>query len=609
MNLQNRLRVSSNQRWLLLPAMAITVCLSGCSGGSAPPTPGAPSASGTNEQAPIETASTSSGTIEYLQAKPLFESDVLKGVTMKPVKSGKLKVPTITWPGDVATIYTKMDGSFQKEGLDVELFCENDFAKQVKAVLEGETPYLRGTMGMVNSACETFAKSGINLVVVYQLTWSNGGDCMVVRPDVKSLPDLKGKKVALQLYGPHMDYLATVAERAGLKPSEINMKWLKELSIPTYDTKGKVVDPRSAFAAASDLDAAMVISPDANALSSGGKVGTGAEGSVKGAKILFTSKSANRVIADVYAVRSDYFKANKGNVEKFVRALSSGEEHFEDLLAAKAKSKDKYDKLISESAQLLFGSPQAAPDVEGSLGDCQWVGFQGNVTFFSGAGTTRSFNTLKNEIQTSFVDMGLMKAQAPLETAGWDYNKIAAGLKRAKTVEVERPKFDAAKVQRAVEGKIAQPNEEEGTLYKFEIYFGPKQANFPATQYQAAFKKALDLSQTFGGTLLTIEGHNSPDALNKAVSQNQSETQIALIKQAAKNLSYRRAQSVRQAYLDYCKKTKMKVDESQFVAVGVGTQEPKYPHPQNEKQWGENRRVVFRVKGVETELDSFKPES
>ncbi len=609
MNLQERIRGS--RRWQLLSILAATICLGGCSGGgSVSPPAGSGSTGGSaNEQAPSETASTSAGTIEYLEAKPLFESDVLKGVSVKTVKSGKLRVPTITWPGDVATIYTKMDGSFQKEGLDVELFCENDFAKQVKSVLEGESPYLRGTMGMVNSACETFAKSGINLVVIYQLTWSNGGDCMVVRPDVKSLPDLKGKKVALQLYGPHMDYLATVVERAGLKPSEVNMKWLKELSIPTYDTKGKLVDPRSAFAAANDIDAAMVISPDANALSSGGKVGTGAEGSVKGAKILFTSKSANRVIADVYAVRSDYFKANKGNVEKFVRALAAGEEHFEDLLKAKASHKDKYDKLITESAQLLFGSPQAAPDVEGSLGDCQWVGFQGNVTFFSGAGTTRSFHTLKNEIQSSFIDMGLMKAQAPLDAAGWDYHKLAAGLKHAKAVEVESPRFDSAKVQRAVEEKIAQPNEEDGTLYKFEIYFGPKQADFPATQYQAAFKKALDLSQTFGGTLLTIEGHNSPDALNKALGQNQSETQLALIKQGAKNLSFRRAQSVRKAYLDYCKKAKIKVDESQFVAVGVGTQSPKFAHPQNEKQWSENRRVVFRVKGVETELDSFKPES
>src|SRR6202044_520761 len=107
-----------------------------------------------------------------------------------------------------------------------------------------------------------------------------------------------GKTIALQLYGPHMDFITTVLGKAGLKPTDVKLKWLKELSVPSYDTHGKIVDPRTAFEAAPDLNATMVISPDASALTSGGKIGTGAEGSVKGAKILFSSKSANRVIAD-----------------------------------------------------------------------------------------------------------------------------------------------------------------------------------------------------------------------------------------------------------------------------------------------------------------------
>jgi len=82
---------------------------------------------------------------------------------------------------------------------------------------------------------------------------------------------------------------------------------------------------------------------------------------------------------------------------------------------------------------------------------------------------------------------------------------------------------------------------------------------------------------------------------------------LKLIEQAAKNLSYQRAAAVRQAYLEYCKQNGIKVDESQFLAVGVGTKSPKFPVPQTEEQWNANRRVVFRVKAVETELDSLKP--
>jgi outer membrane protein OmpA-like peptidoglycan-associated protein/ABC-type nitrate/sulfonate/bicarbonate transport system substrate-binding protein len=547
--------------------------------------------------------------VDYLQAKPLFEADILKSAQLKPVKSGVLRVPTITWPGDVATVYTEMDGGFKRQGLNVQLFCENDFAKQVKGVIEGETPLLRGTMGMVNAAAETFAKQGTDLVVIYQLTWSTGGDVLVVRPGVGSLTDLKGKNIALQLYGPHMDYLTTVLKRAGLKPTDVRPKWMKELSIPTYDTKGKIVDPRSAFEAAPQLDAAFVISPDANALTSGGR-GTGAEGSVKGARALFSSKSANRVIADVYAVRGDYFKTHRAEVEKFVHALMLGQEKFAYLLAHKSSDPGKFKQLMTKSAELLFGSPQAVADVESSLGDCEWVGLPGNVSFFTGKGTIRNFATLKDEIQSGFTDLGLMRGKAPLQAAGWDYGAMGSGLKNSQQVAVSKPLFDIAKAQKAIERQVASELDKfqkQDTLYNFEIYFAPRQAAFSSDQYADAFKKALEMSQTMGGTLVVVEGHNSPDALNKAKSEGKSATEISLIEQAAKNLSYQRALSVRQAYLDYCKNRGVKVDESQFLAVGMGTKAPKYAIPKTEQEWNANRRVVFRVKSVETELDSFKP--
>jgi ABC-type nitrate/sulfonate/bicarbonate transport system substrate-binding protein/outer membrane protein OmpA-like peptidoglycan-associated protein len=542
--------------------------------------------------------------VDYLQTKPL--ADVLQGVHAQPVKGGPLRIPTITWPGDVATVDTDMEGIFKQEGLDVKLFCENDFAKQVKGVIQGDTPFLRGTMGMVDSASEACDKAGCPLVVIYQLTWSNGGDVMVVRPGINQLTDLRGKTIALQLYGPHMDFLTTVLAKAGLKPSDVKMKWLKELSVPSYDTHGAVVDPRSAFEAAPDLNATMVISPDASALTSGGKIGTGAEGSVKGAKILFSSKSANRIIADVYAVRADYFKNNRDKVEKFVHALMIGQERFSNLMKNKSADQSKYNQLLSRSADLLFGSPKAVPDVEGSLNDCQWVGYAGNVSFFTGKGTLRSFATLKNEISTNFVKLGLLKGKAPLEQASWNYGKLAQGLKSSNAAIAVQPAFDPSKTQKAVEHEIAGKNE-MGNLYSFEIYFAPRQAEFTPSEYTDAFKKALEISQTMGGALVVIEGHNAPDALNKARSEGKSEAELGLIEQAAKNLSYQRAAAVRTAYLVYCKQAGIKVDESQFLAVGVGTKHPKFPVPQTEEQWNANRRVVFRVKAVETELDSFKP--
>lgn len=556
----------------------------------------------------VTTNSEAADKVDVVQAKPL--QDVLKDVKLQPVKGGKLRVPTITWPGDVATVYADQEGVFKAEGVDIELFCENDFAKQVQGVLDGETPILRGTMGMINTAAESFSKAGTELVVVYQLTWSSGGDCLVVRPGIKNLSDLKGKTIALQAYGPHVDFLTTTLARAGLKPTDVKLKWMKELTIPTYDTKGRILDPRSAFAASPDIDACFVISPDAAALTSGG-TGTGGEGSVKGAKVLFSSKSANRIISDVYAVRKDWYEKNQADVEKFVHALMVGTEQFQAVVADKANNQAKYNKLMKQSAKLLFGSDQATADVEGSLGDCEWVGFQGNVGFFTGNGTTRNFAVLVNEVQTAFLDLTLMTKRVDIQKSAWDYTKLAKGLKNVDLTAVAKPAFDTTKAQQKIENEIATELDkwQDGALYAFEIYFEPNKIDFSAASYQEAFKKAVELSQTFGGTLVIVEGHNSPDAINKAKADGKTPTEVAQIEQAAKNLSYQRSVAVRKAYLEYCKKQGLNVDESQFVAVGVGAKIPKFAVPTTAEEWKSNRRVVFRVKAVETELDSFKPAS
>src|SRR5215475_3036257 len=198
--------------------------------------------------------------VEYLEAKPLS-----KVVTprLKPVETSSKLVYVITWGGDVSLVYGVQAGLFREAGADVTLTLENDFAKQVQAVLDGKTPYLRGTMGMINAATEVFKAAGTDLVVIVQLTWSTGGDTMTVRPTVRTPNELKGKTIALQLYGPHMDYMANILSNAGIRPSQTTLRWLKELTLPTYDTQGAIVDPVSAFTTDDKLDAVMAISPDA----------------------------------------------------------------------------------------------------------------------------------------------------------------------------------------------------------------------------------------------------------------------------------------------------------------------------------------------------------
>ena len=227
------------------------------------------------------------------------KADVLKYRPLDEVVSGKAqtvtndkKLPVIAWGADVATQLAVSEKILPS----VELYREDNFPVQVTNCLKGSSPYLRGTLPMVLQARSAFQKAGTDLVLIYQLSWSNGGDCLVVRDRVKSIKDIKS--VAVQLYGPHEHPSIKVLQDAGVDPSKVTFKYLPELAAPLDGGGDKIVSPPGLFESDESIDAVWVISPDAAALTEG-------DYAVKGARILFTSKQASRIIPDVYAVRKD----------------------------------------------------------------------------------------------------------------------------------------------------------------------------------------------------------------------------------------------------------------------------------------------------------------
>ncbi|MDZ7360402.1 MAG: ABC transporter substrate-binding protein [candidate division KSB1 bacterium] len=548
---------------------------------------------------------------KYLDT-PKSLSAILAGSAKSVRSAGAVKLPVITWGGDIATIYANGAASTQKgsifddAGLAIEIFREDNFVTQAQKCLDGETPYLRGTMGMINLAGAAFAAKGVNLVPFYQLTWSTGGDAMVVRGNIKRVRDLRGKKIALQAYGPHLEYLGKVLADDGLSFRDVTLAWLPDLTLPPYDTKGVATDPASAMRVDPTIDAAMVIIPDALALTSGGNVGTGAEMSVKGAKILLTTKTASRIIADVYAVRSDYLERNRSEVEKLTHGLLRAQEALQQLQQQKSSRQAENLQLLGKAADILLGSPQATADAEALLGDCEFVGYPGNVAFFTGQGTLRNFERLTNEIQSSLLSLGLLSAKAPLNHANWDYAKLAVGLKNTAGVTLAKPAFDPKKVEK----KLAVETEtwaEEGTLFLTEINFEPNQNDFPESKYAADFQKALELAQTYAGALFIVEGHSDPQRILQERAKGSPQPVINQMIQASKNLSYERAQSVIQSFLAYAKKRGIVLDESRLVAAGMGISNPKHNPPKTREEWAANRRVVFRLKQVEAEATEFMP--
>lgn len=540
--------------------------------------------------------------------EPLAE--VLKSVPVKPVaENASLTVPMITWGGDIATLVangdqlrTRSGSLFADAGLDITLRRQDVFTEQLKAYLSGETPFLRGTLGMVQQAGDLLCRRADTCPkIIYQMTWSAGGDALVVGPNVRSVADLKGKRIAVQAYGPHVDYLTKILADGGLSVKDVQIVWMTDLTASADSPAEALLSGKA--------DAATVIIPDALALTSGGNVGNGAEGSLKGARILLSTKTANRIIADVYAVRADYYAAHAGEVEAFVLALLKAQ----STLAATVKSGGgDYQKTFSAAAEALLDSAQAVPDAEGLYADAEFVGLTGNVDFFQNAAYPRRFAVLAQETAGAFGALGLSGGKSALTGAEIDFRKLGKGLNLADSGQASR--FNADAVASVVTRRQQQNALGDGELFSFEIFFEPNQQTFSDALYRADFDRVVALASTYGGAIITVEGHSDP--LGYLRSKKAGETSIVLtrIKQSARNLSLSRAAAVRDSLMDYAAKKGVSLNADQFALVPHGIAQPKNGvcgsdpcAPNNEREWRQNMRVVFRIIQVEAEESVFRP--
>jgi ABC-type nitrate/sulfonate/bicarbonate transport system substrate-binding protein len=557
--------------------------------------------------------------VATLLAMPLL-ANALSPITAKPmearqlpkaknVKLGPYDLPIITWGGDIATILangdnkvTQKNSIFKNSGLQFKLKREDVFENQLKGYIKGDTPYLRGTMSMINMAAAA-VKGNDNLtpVVFYQLTWSAGGDALVVKSGIKRASDLCGKTIAINYDGPHLNYANRILTDAGCDISKNKLVWTKDLT-------GTNETPMAAFNDA-NVDAAFVIIPDALAMTSGGGVGDGSEDSVKGAQILLSTKTANRVIADVYAVRKDYFDKNKNEVEKVAAVLFKAQEQLQQLASSKS---GVYNKLMTASAELLLDAPEAIADTEGLLADAEIAGFSQNVQFFQNPNNFRNFEQINKESAQALKALGIIQSPGIVLNAKLNYALLSGGVSNTSAAEVD--KFDQQKVAKIVERRQKQNTLKDSTIFEFEVYFKPNQKVFNESLYEAQFKKVMEMSATYGGAVITIEGHSDPMGYLRKKKAGDTAFVLNQIKQSAKNLSMTRAQQVRNAVINYSKVQKITLDQTQFAVIGHGITNPNTGicgmdpcAPKSEKQWLSNMRVVFRIIQIEAEEAAFSP--
>ncbi len=562
------------------------------------------------------------------------------------VKGGPIEVPYILWGGDVATflangeLKTKPSSIFQQSGLDIQLVNGDDFVGQVRNYVQGKSPFLRGTMHMIGLAGEVIgADPKTKPVIIMQLSWS-AGDHIVGRKAIRNLNDLKDKKIACQQGGPHVGLLYDSLGAANLKKSDVKIVWTKDITGPE--------GPAEAFRKDPTIDACCVITPDMMGLSTGlTEVGTGAEGTVAGAHVINSTAQMSRSIADVYAVRRDWYDANKDWVKKFVAGQLKATEKLVAMRRSFSETKKlskEYEQVLSLS-QRIFGKetlPTLEEDAHGLLLDCSFVGLTGQMAFFLDKGNLSGFTGKMGEAIDLATSWGYAKGRNGFDPNDFDYKAIA------KLAEIE---YSELKSTEKFDKNTAESTEiflgdnlDANTIVSFTIGFEPDQKDFSADRYGSDFARALREASKFGNARVIIRGHSDPtktllDLIKSGISKgliqqngtngnyryfmngkpldlNRTKEVMELIKggafgggnpdpsvtmQAAMNLSKSRADNVFSELQRYAKREGMNLDLSQIVPVGAGVMEPVIPKPKNIEEAKENMRVEFRIVKVNPE--------
>jgi outer membrane protein OmpA-like peptidoglycan-associated protein len=509
-------------------------------------------------------------------------------------------MPVIAWGADGVVAYANgaslenAGGPLGAAGLPLSLSVEDSFAAQLKAYLSCETPYLRGTLGMLAAAAPVTEYDARTEQIVFFKHSFSAGDGIVAAEGINRISDLKGKRIAIQANGPHVDFVGRILADGGLSFADVEIVWVSDLTGDADTPSAALADGRA--------DAAAVILPDARFLTSGGAVGTGAEGSVRGAKILISTQEAASVIGDYIAVRADYFDGNKDDIARMVNIFFQAEEEMRSFMAMEG------DARRTEMAQLMADAFLGGlPEEEGVFlwQDAITDGWSGNARHFADPNEPRRFGVLLEEVNIALRGAGRLDAPANLAVAEWDYSTLTGGLSNLddRQVAAFNPEAAAAAVQ-----KLRRTGQlDANTKIDFEVYFEPDSTSFPISLYAKDFEEILRLASTYSGAIITVEGHSDPLHFLRREKAGAENAELRAIRTSTQNLSLDRAIAVVDALSGYAGDLGVRMNRDQFTVDGVGISSPRHNPPKTEAEWRENMRVVFRVLTVQAEATTFSP--
>jgi NitT/TauT family transport system substrate-binding protein len=259
-----------------------------------------------------------------------------------PTRADTVKIAHSTWVGDGPLYIARDKGIFKKNGVDVDLIVTED--PKFPTLIADKIQMIAGTV----DAALLYLKEPTDFQYVVAIDDSNGGDGIVAVNDIKSIADLKGKKVAVNELTVSEFYLNVLLDKAGLKESDLNT------------VNMTAADAGRAFAAKS-VDAAVTWEPW---LTKGKSTDFG--------HLLVDSSTTPGLITDVLIVKTAWANAHKKDVEAIVKSWNE----------AVAYYRANPEESIAIMAKGVGGWLQDPNEFKSTLSGIKFYGSDENKTFF-----------------------------------------------------------------------------------------------------------------------------------------------------------------------------------------------------------------------------------
>jgi NitT/TauT family transport system substrate-binding protein len=522
----------------------------------------------TATEAPDTSGITTSKEYKYVPAAKL---PPVQGISSyKPLQNRTVRFAINVWAGWAPIILANNGfkaGKLWKtpggQDFKVELILIDDPVAMRDAYAAGNVHVGWGTLDMVPLFMEALHKDSRVMPRVYQqVDWSNGGDGIVVRDTIKSVADLRGKTLVLAQNSPSHFFALNALINGGVQPSEVSFKFTQD-----------AFQAAAAFNADKKIAGAVSWSPDIYNLAK-----------VKGNRMLVTTGTANKLIADVWFARADFAKDNPDIIEGLVRGIFDGMESLKDQ-----SSKATAAKLMAAG----YSIPES--DALSMQGDAHSTNWAENQEFFLNQNNPTNFERTWNTAYYLYKRIGAVSDKTEFDQV-MDFSVLQKLGKEAK-YSSQKNEYD---VQFAPATAASIQGESDEILTKtVVIHFFPNSWDLSKKVTDTVDGKEVEklydpnaafvvdeigkLAGQFGAARIVIEGH-SDSSMKGQVPED-----------SVKELSANRANAVKEAIV----KKYPSLQPNQFSVSGVGWARPAdAADPMNQAK---NRRVEVKVYPLESQ--------